>query len=67
MPFDGNMWSILAFGNKEFNNSLTELKNYLSFNLDFLKAFGTTKNSSNSKKKILICVSLQNILPYSPE
>ena len=24
---------ILAFGNKEFNNSLTELKNYLSFNL----------------------------------
>ena len=24
---------ILAFGNKEFNNSLNELKNYLSFNL----------------------------------
>ena len=24
---------ILAFGNKEFNNSLNEIKEYLSFNL----------------------------------
>ena len=25
---------ILAFGNKEFNDSLIELKNYLNFNLE---------------------------------
>ena len=25
---------ILAFGNKEFNNSLIELKNYFNFNLE---------------------------------
>ena len=35
---------ILAFGNKEFNNSLIELKEYLSFNLqtvDVLKDYNS--------------------------
>ena len=38
---------ILAFGNKEFNNSLIELKEYLSFNLqtiDILKDFSSLEN-----------------------
>ncbi len=38
---------ILAFGNKEFNNSLTELKEYLSFNLqtaDNLQDCGPLEN-----------------------
>ena len=34
---------ILAFGNKEFNDSLTEVKEYLRFNLE------TTDNLKNSK------------------
>ena len=44
---------ILAFGNKEFNNSLNEIKGYLSFNLitlDNLKDF----NSSESYQGIII-------------
>ena len=31
---------ILAFGNKEFNDSLIELKNYLNFNLETINDSG---------------------------
>ena len=44
---------ILAFGNKEFNNSLNEIKEYLSFNLITLDNF-KDYNSSESYQGIII-------------
>ncbi len=45
--------NILAFGNKEFNNSLNEIKEYLSFNLITLDSF-KDYNSSESYQGIII-------------
>ena len=38
---------ILAFGNKEFNNSLLELKNYLNFNLKTVQDISDIKQIEN--------------------
>ena len=38
---------ILAFGNKEFNNSLLELKNYLNFNLKTVEDISDIKQIEN--------------------
>tara|TARA_B100001057_G_scaffold416152_1_gene434043 strand:+ start:202 stop:831 length:630 start_codon:yes stop_codon:yes gene_type:complete len=38
---------ILAFGNKEFNNSLLELKNYLNFNLKTVEDINDIKQLEN--------------------
>ena len=44
---------ILAFGNKEFNNSLIELKNHFNFNLQVVDNFIDYKNLKNYKGLII--------------
>ena len=44
---------ILAFGNKEFNNSLIELKNHFNFDLQVVDNFKDYKNLKNYKGLII--------------
>ena len=44
---------ILAFGNKEFNDSLKELKNHFNFNLQVVDNFKDNKNLKNYKGLII--------------
>ena len=44
---------ILAFGNKEFNNSLIELKNHFNFDLQVVNNFKDYKNLKNYKGLII--------------
>ena len=44
---------ILALGNKEFNNSLIELKNHFNFNLQVIDNFKDNKNLKNYKGLII--------------
>ena len=44
---------ILAFGNKEFNNSLTELKEYLSFNLETINDYKDLSSIENYQGLII--------------
>ena len=51
---------ILAYGNKEFNNSLYELRNYLNFDLKISDNLGNTKDKDNYKGFLIHQDALKN-------
>ncbi len=51
---------ILAYGNKEFNNSLYELRNYLNFDLKISDNLANTKDKDNYKGFLIHQDALKN-------
>ena len=54
-------FNVLCFGNRDFNSSIKELKDYLNFRLEFTEEFLSYKHLSNFQAFLIDERSLENI------